>query len=80
MRAALRNATKVSHQLSRRQRGQEKEVRAISWRAQHRLHSRYTLLLGRRLLRNKAMVAIAWELCGPVQNQLTSVSMRSDFI
>jgi transposase len=55
---------KVSHQLSRRQQGQEKEVRAISWRAQHRLHSRYTRLLGRRLLRNKAMVAIARELCG----------------
>jgi transposase len=55
---------KVSHQLSLRQQGQEKEVRAISWRAQHRLHSRYTRLLGRRLLRNKAMVAIARELCG----------------
>jgi len=55
---------KVSAHLSRRQEGQSKEVRAISWRAQLRLHSRYNRLLGRRLLRNKAMVAIARELCG----------------
>jgi transposase len=55
---------KVSKELSRRQQGQPQEVRAISWRAQHRLHRRYTRLLGRRLQRNKAMVAIARELCG----------------
>ena len=55
---------KVSVHLSRRQQGQEQEVRAISWRAQNRLHHRYTRLLGRRLQRNKAMVAIARELCG----------------
>ena len=40
------------------------EVRAISWRAQNRLHHRYMRLLARRLQRNKAMVAIARELCG----------------
>ena len=39
-------------------------VRAISWRAQNRLHRRYTRLLARRLQRNKAIVAIARELCG----------------
>ena len=55
---------KVSAHLSRRQEGQAKEVRAISWRAQTRLHHRYTGLLARRLHRNKAMVAIARELCG----------------
>ena len=55
---------KVSAHLSRRQQGQSHQVRAISWRAQLRLHSRYNRLLGRRLLRNKAMVAIARELCG----------------
>jgi transposase len=55
---------KVSQQLSRRQQGQPREVCAISWRAQNRLHHRYTRLLGRRLQRNKAMVAIARELCG----------------
>lgn len=55
---------KVSAHLSRRQQGQPRAVRAISWRAQHRLHQRYTRLRGRRLLRNKALVAIARELCG----------------
>jgi transposase len=55
---------KVSKELSRRQEGQSAQVRAISWRAQNRLHSRYTRLLARRLQRNKAMVAIARELCG----------------
>lgn len=55
---------KVSAHLSRRQQDQPQQVRAISWRAQTRLHHRYTRLLGRRLQRNKAMVAIARELCG----------------
>ena len=55
---------KVSQQLSRRQQGQPQEVRAISWRARNRLHRRYSRLLARRLQRNKALVAIARELCG----------------
>ena len=55
---------KVSRELSRRQEGQSAEVRAISWRAQNRLHNRYTRLLARRLQRNKAIVAVARELCG----------------
>ncbi len=55
---------KVSKELSRRQQGQPPEVRALSWKAQNRLHLRFTRLLGRRLARNKAKVAIARELCG----------------
>jgi transposase len=55
---------KVSKELSRRQEGQSREVRALSWKAQNRLHSRYTRLLARRLQRNKAIVAVARELCG----------------
>ena len=38
---------KVSKELSRRQEGQSQEVRAISWRAQNRLHRRYRRLLAR---------------------------------
>jgi len=77
---------KVSAQLSRRQQGQPALVRAISWRAQNRLHNRYRRLLGRRLQRNKAIVAIARELCGFIwellrtqpcyQAQTTSVSTK----
>ena len=57
-------APKVSKELSRRQEGQSQQVRAISWKAQNRLHGRYTRLLARRLQRNKAIVAVARELCG----------------
>jgi transposase len=55
---------KVSKELSRRQQGQPQQVRAISWKAQNRLYHRYSVLLARRLQRNKALVAIARELCG----------------
>ena len=65
---------KVSQQLSRRQQGQPQEVRAISWRAQNRLHRRYTRLLARRLQRNKALVAIARELCGFIWELLRTQS------
>jgi transposase len=55
---------KVSKELSRRQDGQSAEVKALSWKAQNRLHHRFLRLLARRLQRNKAKVAIARELCG----------------
>ena len=55
---------KISKELSRRQEGQTKTVRDLSWKAQNRLHTRFMKLLGRRLQRNKAKVAIARELCG----------------
>jgi transposase len=65
---------KVSAHLSRRQQGQPQEVRAISWRAQNRLHSRYKSLAARRLHRNKAMVALARELCGFIWELLRTQS------
>ena len=55
---------KVSKELSCRQQGQSDSVRALSWKAQNRLHTRFNRLLARRLQRNKAKVAIARELCG----------------
>jgi transposase len=55
---------KVSKELSRRQQGQPDSVRALSWKAQNRLHTRFNRLLARRLQRNKAKVALARELCG----------------
>jgi len=55
---------KVSKELSRRQEGQPTHVRALSWKAQNRLHLRFTRLLARRVQRNKAKVAVARELCG----------------
>jgi len=55
---------KVSKELSARQEGQTQAVRDLSWKAQNRLHLRFTRLLARRVPRNKAKVAIARELCG----------------
>ncbi|MEP6956055.1 MAG: IS110 family transposase [Chthoniobacterales bacterium] len=65
---------KVSKELSKRQEGHSREVRAISWRAQTRLHTRFTRLTARRLQRNKALVAIARELCGFVWEVLRTQS------
>ena len=64
---------KVSKELSRRQEGQPAHVRALSWKAQNRLHLRFNRLLARRLPRNKAKVAIARELCGFVWALLRSL-------
>jgi transposase len=47
---------------------------AISWKAQKRLHSRYSCLAARRLQRNKAIVAIARELCGFIWELLRTQS------
>lgn len=55
---------KISKELSRRQEGQSETVRALSWKAQNRLHTRFIRLLARRLQRNKAKIAVARELCG----------------
>jgi transposase len=57
-------APKVSRELSRRQQGQSREVRELSWKAQHRLHARFTRLLARRVCYAKTKVAVARELCG----------------
>jgi transposase len=58
------HAPTVSPQLSARQAGQSREVRAIAWRAQNRLNYRFKRLAARGLHRNKVVVAIARELCG----------------
>lgn len=64
---------KVSKELSSRQEGQSREVCQLSWKAQTRLHLRFTKLLARRLQRNKAKVAIARELCGFIWALLRSL-------
>ena len=53
---------KVSKELSKRQEGLSREVRAVSWRAQERLHRRFWRLLKRGVHRNKVVIAIAREL------------------
>lgn len=69
----FRKAPMVSAALTTRQEKQSKEVKALSWRMQNRLHSRYVKLKARGKRENKVMVAIARELCGfiwELQNKL----------
>lgn len=57
-------APKVSKELSRRREARPRQILAISWKARQRLHSRFMKLTARRMPRNKAVVAVARELCG----------------
>ena len=54
----------VSPALSKRQEGQSREVKILSWNAQIRLCYRRRRLSARKLARNKVTIAIARELCG----------------
>jgi transposase len=58
------HSPRVSPQLSARQAGQSREVKAIAWRAQNRLNYKFRKLSARGLHRNKIVVAVARELCG----------------
>ena len=50
--------------LLKRQEGQSEEVKAIAWKAQHRLCGRYRRLSARGKLRQKVVTAVARELLG----------------
>lgn len=58
-----RRPANVSPALSKRQEGQNTQVKALSWRTQNRLNLRYKRLKARQLNENKAIIAIARELC-----------------
>jgi Transposase IS116/IS110/IS902 family len=55
---------KLSQELSRRQEGQARRIKEISWSAQNRLYRRHRALTGRGKTPQKAMTAIARELAG----------------
>jgi len=57
---------KVTANLSRRQEGQPRWVKDLSWKAQNRLHGRYKTLQQRLMHYNKIKVAIARELTGVI--------------
>jgi len=48
----------------KRQEGLSEEVKAIAWKAQHRLHRRYRLLLGRGKNKQQTVTAVGRELLG----------------
>jgi transposase len=53
-----------NRELKARQVGVAPEILAISWKAQHRLHHRYTRLLARGKAKQKVIIAVARELAG----------------
>lgn len=57
---------KVTANLSKRQEGQPRWVKDISWKAQNRLHARYKTLQKRIMHYNKIKVSIARELTGVI--------------
>ncbi|MEM7148134.1 MAG: IS110 family transposase [Verrucomicrobiota bacterium] len=59
-----RRAPKISAALSRRQEGQCREVKKLSWRTQQRLNQRYLRLKARGKREQKVIVAVARELSG----------------
>jgi transposase len=50
--------------LRKRQDGQSEQVKAIAWKAQHRLHARYCRLVSRGKPKQKVVTAVARELLG----------------
>jgi transposase len=61
---AYRHRPHVGVPLAARQSGQSESVKAIAWRAQHRLHGRYRALLARGKSKQKVITAVARELLG----------------
>jgi transposase len=61
---AYRHRPAVSGALRKRQATLSREVTAIAWKAQHRLHKRYRRLIGRQKGQQKAVTAIGRELLG----------------
>ncbi|MGG3510513.1 IS110 family transposase [Paenibacillus lautus] len=51
-------------ELKKRQQGKSPEIQAISWKAQYRLHRKYTKMLSKGKPSGKAVVAVARELSG----------------
>jgi transposase len=69
-----RHPPHIGRTLARRQKGQPVEVIDISWRAQHRLNSRYRQLMARGKDQNKAIAAVARESLGFIWETLMVVT------
>jgi transposase len=59
-----RHKPRVGPELQKRQEAQTKEVKAIAWKAQHRLHHKYRKMVARGKSNKTAVVAVARELTG----------------
>jgi transposase len=61
---SYRHRPNLGATLSARQGGQSETVKAIAWRAQHRLHDRYRALLAKGKTKQKVITALGRELLG----------------
>lgn len=61
---AYRFKPDIGRSLRERQAGLSEEIKAIAWKAQHRLHRRFAALLSRNKSRQGAVTAVARELVG----------------
>jgi len=61
---SYRHRPRVGYALRQRHARQSETVRAIAWKAQHRLHRRYCRLLGRGKNKQQVVTAVARELLG----------------
>jgi transposase len=61
---AYQHRPSLGGQLKKRQEGLSQEIKAIAWKAQHRLHSRYWRLTAKGRIPGKAVTAVARELLG----------------
>ncbi len=61
---SYRHRPNIGKTLAARQRGTSETVKAIAWRAQHRLHARYRSLLARGKPKQKVVTALGRELLG----------------
>src|SRR5688572_4081132 len=61
---SYRHRPAVGHTLAVRQRHTSPAVKALAWKAQHRLHSRYRRLIGRGKCQQQTVTAVGRELLG----------------
>jgi transposase len=61
---SYRHRPNIGTTLAARQSGASEAVKAIAWRAQHRLHARYRALLGKGKNKQKVITAVGRELLG----------------
>lgn len=61
---AYQHRPNMSAQMRKRQLNQSDEIKAIAWKAQHRLHRRYSLLRAKGKTRQHVVTAVARELLG----------------
>jgi hypothetical protein len=54
----------VGRELRKRQEGLPEEIKAMAWKAQHRLHRRYRLLTARGKTKQQTVTAVGRELLG----------------